>query len=444
VSDATVKEHVTARVVALDALIRVEDGAYAHVVLPAMLAQTNLTDRDRAFATELVYGTVRSQRRLDDLLARVVKRPIHRLDPPVRGALRLGAYQLLHGTPPHAAVASTVDAVAARSPRARGFVNANLRALTRLPEPWPEPTDDAVALSYPDWLVVRLVDELGLDDARDALAAMNEPAAVTLRPDPRQVTSGALADELRAAGADVETGRLVADAVVVRGVGDPGRLAAVRDGRATPQDQGSQAVVAALAPLPGERVADVAAAPGGKATAIAERVGSEGTVVALDVDAGRVRMIDGARHRIGLAHLFPVVGDGRTPPLVHATFDRVLVDAPCSGIGVLRRRPDARWRLQPDAIDELAALQRELLAAAAPLVRPGGLLVYSVCTLTAAETLHVDEWAATALADFVAADAPRAPWRAHGRGALLLPQVAGTDGMYVLVLRQRGETGKVA
>jgi len=430
------KEHVTARVVALDALVRVEDGAYAHVVLPAMLAQTNLSDRDRAFATELVYGTVRSQRRVDDLLGRVLKRPVQRLDPPVRAALRLGAYQLLHDTPPHAAVASTVDAVGARSPRARGFVNANLRSLTRLPQPWPEPTDDAVALSYPDWLVERLTRDLGRTVAREALVAMNEPAAVTLRPDPRQVTVTALTAELEAAGAEVEPGRLVSDAVLVRGIGDPGRLDAVRDGRATPQDQGSQAVVHLLAPEPGERVADLAAAPGGKATAIAERVGPDGAVVALDVDAGRVRMIDGARHRIGLPHLFPVVGDARTPPLVPAAFDRVLLDAPCSGIGVLRRRPDARWRLQPETIDELAALQRELLAAAAPLVRPGGVLLYSVCTLTNEETLGVDEWAAEALPELTPLPAPGRPWTPRGRGALLLPQAAGTDGMYVLSLRR--------
>jgi 16S rRNA (cytosine967-C5)-methyltransferase len=442
---------VTARVLALDALMRIEEGAYSHVVLPAMLGQTNLSDRDRAFATDLVYGSVRAQRRIDDLLGHVVKRPLPRLDPPVRAALRIGAYQLLRDVPAHAAVGETVDAVAARSPRARGFVNANLRALTRLPRPWPEPREAAVALSYPDWLVARLSADLGVDDARDALAAMNEPAVVTLRPDPRRVTPGTLVDELRAAGADAEVGRLVADAVLVRGVGDPGRLPAVSEGRATPQDQGSQAVVAVLAPKAGESIADLAAAPGGKATAAAERVGTDGLVVALDVDAGRVRMVDGARHRIGLAWLAPVVGDGRTPPLRAGSFDRVLVDAPCSGLGVLRRRPDARWRLQPDTIDELAALQRELLAAAAPLVRPGGLLVYSVCTLTTAETVGVDEWAAEALPGFTpeaAADGTNstasgavsgavsgAGWRRHGRGALLLPQFAGTDGMFVLALR---------
>ena len=428
----------TARVVALDALIRIEDGAYAHVITPAMLTQSNLSDRDRAFATDLVYGTVRAQRRLDDLLGRVVKRPLARLDPPVRAALRLGAYQLLHDTPPHAAVASTVDAVGARSARARGFVNANLRALTRLPRPFPEPESEAVALSYPDWLVDRLRAELGASRARAALIAMNEPAAVTLRPDPRHMTGTSLAEELRAAGAEVERGRLVGDAVVVRGIGDPARLPCVRDGRATPQDQGSQAVVEALAPSPGERIADLAAAPGGKATAIGERVGATGSVVALDVDAGRVRMIDGARHRIGVPHLFPVVGDARAAPLRAGAFDRVLLDAPCSGIGVLRRRPDARWRLQPEAIPELALLQREMLAAAAPLVRPGGVLVYSVCTLTAEETTGVDGWAAEHLADLVAVAPPRGLWNPHGRGALLLPQAAGTDGMFVLALRRAG------
>jgi 16S rRNA (cytosine967-C5)-methyltransferase len=426
----------TSRLLALDALVRIEDGAFAHVVVPAMLAQSDLADRDRAFATELVYGSVRAQRRLDDLLAQVVKRPLRRLDPPVRAGLRLGAYQLLHGTPPHAAVASTVDAVGARSPRSRGFVNANLRALTRLPQPFPVPADDAVALSYPDWLVDLLGDELGSDTARAALVAMNEPAAVTLRPDPRQITAAALADELRSAGIEVTAGALVPDALVVRGIGDPARLPAVREGRATPQDQGSQAVVAVLAPAPGERVADVAAAPGGKASAIAERVGASGAVAALDVDAGRVRMIDGVRHRIGLPHLFPLVGDGRRPPLREGCFDRVLLDAPCTGIGVLRRRPDARWRLAPAGVAELAALQRDLLAAAAPLVRPGGTLLYSVCTLTRAETVGIDDWALTALPGFTARPRPGAPWIPHGRGALLLPQAAGTDGMFVLALQR--------
>src|SRR5262249_37351623 len=153
------------------------------------------------------------------------------LDPPVRAALRMGAYQLVHDTPPHAAVGETVDAVGARSPRARGFVNANLRALTRLPKPWPEPTSVAVALSYPDWLGARPPAGRGPARAGGAPGGTTPPAAATLPPDPRRVTATALADELRAldADAEVEPGRLVPDALVVRGVGDPGRLAAVRD-----------------------------------------------------------------------------------------------------------------------------------------------------------------------------------------------------------------------
>jgi 16S rRNA (cytosine967-C5)-methyltransferase len=432
----------SARLAALDALVRIDEGAYAHVVLPAMLGQTRLDDRDRAFVTELVYGTVRSQRRVDDLLARVVQRPLKRLDPPVRAALRLGAYQLVHEVPAHAAVGETVNAVVARSPRARGFVNANLRALTRLGPPWPEPTAMAVALSYPDWLVARLTRELGSETALDTLTAMNEPGAVTLRSNPLVTTADAARAELEAAGVHVERGELVPDALVVRGLGDPGRLALVRDGRATPQDQGSQAVVAVLAPEPGERIADLAAAPGGKATAIGERVGATGSVVALDVDAGRVRLIDGAVTRLDLANVFPVVGDAATPPLIPATFDRVLLDAPCSGIGVLRRRPDARWRLREDSIAQLAGLQVRLLAAAAALVRPEGVLVYAVCTMTAEETAGVDEWAAAHLPGFVPLAPPAVPWQPWGRGALLLPQAAGTDGMYVLALR-RSESASV-
>jgi 16S rRNA (cytosine967-C5)-methyltransferase len=418
----------SARVLAIDALVRIEDGAYAQVLLPAMLRTSGLRDRDRAFATDLVYGTVREQRRLDDLLASAAKRPIRRLDAPVRAALRLGAYQLVHDVPRHAAVSETVDALGARSPRARGFVNAVLRALSCVGPPFPEPRDEAVALSYPDWLVARLDADLGAADARAALAAMNEPASVTLRArDP-----DALDAELRAAAVHVQRGELVPAALVVRGVGDPAALAAVRDGRATPQDQASQALGDVVDAQPGEIVADVAAAPGGKASALAER---GARVVALDVDAGRLRLVTDGAARLHLADVHCVVADGRALPLRAARVDRVLLDAPCSGLGVLRRRPDARWRVTEDSIGALAALQRELLAAAAELVRPGGVLVYSVCTLTRAETVAVDEWAAEHLSGFDALPAPAAPWRPSGRGALILPQDAGTDGMFVLALR---------
>jgi 16S rRNA (cytosine967-C5)-methyltransferase len=432
------KTETTARLLALDALVRIEEGAYAHILVPEVLRSSSLEDRDRAFVTELVYGTVRSQRRLDDLLERVSTRPIRRLDRPVRAALRLGAYQLLHDVAPHAAVAATVDAIAARSPRAKGFTNGVLRGLTRLGPPWPEPDDVATRLSYPDWLVARLTDDLGPDAAAGALAAMNEPAAVTLRPNRRAVTADALEAELRSLAIDTTRGVLVTDAMVIRGEGDPAKLDAVRQGRATPQDQASQAIVAVLAPRPGDLVADVGAAPGGKSGAIAERIGDEGLVVALDPDLGRLRMVASASSRLSLPSVDAVGADGRAAPLRPGAFDRVLLDAPCSGLGVLRRRADARWRISQDAIDELATLQRELLASAATLVKEGGTLVYSVCTLTDAETLAIDAWAAEHLPAFVAVAPPAAPWEAAGRGARVLPQFAGTDGMYVLVLQHVG------
>ena len=279
----------------------------------------------------------------------------------------MGAYQLVRGLPAHAAVGETVEALGSRSPRAKGFVNANLRALTRLGPPWPESGELGVDLSYPDWIVERLTRDLGAADAKRTLAAMNEPAWVTLRPNARVATCSSLTLELgggddaggaavgdpaRGSGVAIEPGSLVTDRVARAGRRRSGSAPPVAEGRATPQDEGSQAVVAALAPQPGERIADIAAAPGGKATAIAERVGPTGSVVALDLDAGRTRLVREAGQRLDLPWLQVGVADGLRPPLRPASFDRVLLDAPCSGIGVLRRRADARWRLTPEVIEE--------------------------------------------------------------------------------------------
>lgn len=419
--------------VARDALVKVEGGAFSHIAVPAMLRGSGLAPRERAQVTDLVYSTLRAQRRLDDLVGRASKRRIARLDPPVRAVLRLGAQQLISGVPPHAAVS---EAVAAAPLRARGYVNGVLRTLSRLGPPWPEPESEAVALSYPDWMVDRLRAELGPEDARAVLAAGNERGVLTLRPNPTRTTADALEAELRAAGAQVSRGRLVPDALLVRGAGDPVTLPAVAKGRATPQDQGSQAIVAYLAPEPGERVLDVAAAPGGKATDIAERVGREGRVLAADSRVGRLRLVGVAARRLGLGTVDLVVADGRRTPVRDGSCDRVLLDAPCSGLGVLRRRPEARWRVDPDAIVGLADVQVELLVAAARAVRPGGVLVYAVCTLTAAETSGVASRALEVLDGFTALDPPGLPWRPWGAGALLLPSAAGTDGMFVVGLRR--------
>jgi 16S rRNA (cytosine967-C5)-methyltransferase len=436
----------TPRRTALDALLRVEHGAFAHILVPELLRQREFEARDRALVTELVYGTVRMRRALDYLLAGVSDRSVDSLEERVRAALRLGAYQLLVGIPPHAAVGETVNLVEAR---ARGFANGVLRALARRGPPWELPTGSdveaiATRTSHPDWIVTMLVDAFGVDDAVATLELNDEPAPVTLRVNRRRATPDDVTAELRAAGLEVRAGLLDRNALVVRHSGDLTRLAAIRDGRVTPQDQASQAVVGVLDPRAGDLVLDVAAAPGGKATAAAERMRGEGAVFAADVHAGRVRTVMRAATRVGLDDMIvPLVADGTCPPVRDAVFDRVLLDAPCSGLGVLRRRPDARWRITASDVDELAMLQRRLLTAAARTVKPGGRLVYSVCTLTPAETTEIDAWARHELPGFDALDRPRAPWRPAGRGALLLPSDARTDGMYVLSLaRATSETAR--
>jgi 16S rRNA (cytosine967-C5)-methyltransferase len=427
----------TSREIALAVLLRVEEGAYSNLLLPKLLRESDLDVRDRSYATELVYGSLREQRALDYLLGQLTDRPLVKLDPPVRAALRLGVYQLAHGVPAHAAVSETVEIAPAG---ARGYVNGVLRTLTRLgpPWPWPEGSDPqaiAVRLSYPDWIVERLVSDFGMDDARATLLVGNEAPTVGLRVNEEKATPEDVMRELRAAGADVTRGALVEDALLVRGAGDPSRVAAVAEGRATPQDEASQAVVAVLDPQPGETVVDVAAAPGGKATGIGERVGEDGRVLACDIHAGRVGLVTAAARRLDLRCVMPVVADGRALPVRPASADRALVDAPCTGLGVLRRRAEARWRVGPEQISPLTRLQRELLLAAADTVRPGGVVVYSVCTLTHEETAGVD-WAIRDVPQLVADPPPGPPWRRRGRGALLLPQDAGTDGMFVLRLQR--------
>jgi 16S rRNA (cytosine967-C5)-methyltransferase len=427
------------REVALAALVRVEEGAYSNLLLPAMLRESDLDGRDRAFATDLVYGTLREQRALDHLLGPLSDRPLDQLDAPVRAALRLGAYQLAHGVPAHAAVSTTVE-VAPKA--ARRYVNGVLRTLARLGPPWPwpegnEPSALAVRLSYPDWVVDRLMADFGFDDARATLTVGNEAPQIALRVNPTRSTPAEVTRELWDAGADVGRGALVEEALLVRGTGDPARLAPVVEGRATPQDEASQAVVALLDPQPGETIVDAAAAPGGKATGIGERVGEHGRVLAADIHPGRTKLVKAAAERLGLRTVLPVVADGRVLPVPPAGADRVVVDAPCTGIGVLRRRAEARWRIRAEQVAELARLQRELLLAAADAVRPGGVIVYSVCTLTHEETTGIDWVAREELPHLVADPPPGPPWRARGRGALLLPHDAKTDGMFVLRLRRK-------
>lgn len=433
----------TARDVALDAMVRVDDGAFSHVLLPSMLRRSSLSAPDRGQVTALVYGALRARGRCDFLLEQVLDRPLDALEVPVRAGLRLGVQQLITGVPAHAAVGETVEAIGKVRPKAKGFANGVLRSVARLgPEwPWPAGDDDAalaVRTSHPAWIVRRFRDDLGDDAALAILEADDETPALTLRVNRRRAAVDEVRAELEAAGVHVEVGHLGPDALVVRGTGDPRGLAVVRDGRATPQDEGSQAIVAAVEARPGERILDVAAAPGGKSTGLGEAMGGTGLVVAGDRYAGRTRLVREAAVRLGLDDVVTYVADGRALPFALGSFDRVLLDAPCSGLGVLRRRAETRWRLSPDDPETLAAFQCDLILEAAAMVRPGGVLVYSVCTLTTPETIGVDEHAAAALPDWTALSIPGVPWIPHGRGALLRPDAVGSDGMFLLRLRAPG------
>jgi 16S rRNA (cytosine967-C5)-methyltransferase len=292
----------------------------------------------------------------------------------------------------------------------------------------------SIRTSHPEWIVETLIANFGRPDAIATLELNDEPPPVTLRINTRKTTVDAAEAELHGAGVEVERGALVPDALLVRHTGDLAALAIIRDGRATPQDQTSQAIVALLDPQPRELMLDLAAAPGGKATAAAERMDGSGRIIAADLHAGRVRTVWRAAVRVRHDDMIiPIVADGRRPPVRREAFDRVLLDAPCSGLGVLRRRPDARWRISRDDIDDLVAIQQRLLAASAPLVKPGGTLVYSVCTITAAESIEHP----TPPGFDVITDAPDDPWQPFGTGFRLLPQDADTDGMVIIRYRAR-------
>ncbi len=386
-----------ARLVAARVLDRVESArAYADLALHAVLHDDRLSVRDRAFATELVYGTLRWRGRLDYALAACCDRPLPQLEPAVLTLLRLGAYQLLFlNVPPRAAVDESVRCAQAMGwARASGLVNAVLRQLARkketlsFPELATEPLAHLVhALSLPEWIAQRWLDALGPSEAAALAQAANETPPLTARANPLRTTPDALLAELAPRWRDVKRAAYAPLALSLGHGVDPGSDPAFREGRFTIQDEASQLIVELLDPQPGERVLDSCAAPGTKTTAIAERVGANGLVVACDRSQPRLDLVGRAVRRLGLANVHLACADGTQSlaQLPGTPFARVLVDAPCSGLGTLRRNPDARWRLRPEDSPSLAEVQRALLESAAREVMPGGVLVYSTCTLLAEE-----------------------------------------------------------
>jgi 16S rRNA (cytosine967-C5)-methyltransferase len=494
--DTSARPPDAARRAAYDLLGAVrERGAYANLALPSLLRERRLAGRDAAFATELSYGTLRAQGTLDAILARAADRPATDIDPAVLDALRLGAYQLLRTrVPPHAAVSATVAlARTALGPRPVGFVNAVLRRVAERDEAsWvdavapPYQSDPighlALRHAHPEWIVAAFADALGgdLTETARALAADDARPELHLVARPGRIDQAELAAQ--SAG---EPGPWSPYAVRLPAGGDPGRLAAIRDGRAGVQDEGSQlcALALATAPLdhltqrrndppglagqfdpagqsdpgsqsdravrpdagsqfdPGSRDSrwlDLCAGPGGKAALLGALAAGRGAgVLAVERQPARARLVAATTADLPVA---VVQADGTVPAWPPGSFDRVLVDAPCTGLGALRRRPEARWRRQPTDVPPLTALQRALLAAAIDAVRPGGVLGYVTCSPHLAETRAV-VGEVLRRHPVEAIDArplfPGVPDLGPGPYVQLWPHRHGTDAMFCALLRRR-------
>ena len=453
-----------ARRAAFDVLRAVsEQDAYANLALPALLTERGISGRDAAFATELTYGTCRTRGLLDAVISAAASRPVDQIDPVLLDLLRLGAYQLLRtNVADHAAVSTTVEQAGVEFDTARaGFVNGVLRKIAgRDEQSWTAELAPAAATdpvghtafvhAHPRWIAQAFADALGADagELDAALAADDARPGVHLAARPGVLAAADLADTV---GGTI--GRYSPYAVYLDS-GDPGRLDAIRDNKALVQDEGSQLVARALtlAPLEGAdggRWLDLCAGPGGKTALLGAIAAQQGaTVTAIEPNERRAEMVE---HNTRGLPVEVLRADGREPPLPAGSFDRVLVDAPCTGLGALRRRPEARWRRTPADVPVLTKLQRELLASAIALTRPGGVIIYATCSPHIAETIGV------------VSDALRPTSRRGGREgrqqvtaldtrpllspaenlgpgphAQLWPHRHGTDAMFAAALRKNG------
>jgi 16S rRNA (cytosine967-C5)-methyltransferase len=367
---------MNARELARRVLARVGEGAYATLALSGELQrQKNLLPADRGLATELVYGVLKQRRRLDHALAAYAPRGIDNLDERTLDALRIGAYQILFlRIPAHASVDDAVEAVKRlRGSKLAGFANALLRKLASQGEPPSERL--GVKTSAPDWLVDLAVRQ---NDAPEAfLNAFNSPAPLWLRANTLKISAAELGERLKAT-------RIEDDALRVEGLGDPAQRPEFGEGLFTVQDLAAQKVARLVKPQPGEIILDACAGVGGKSTHLAALANDQATIDAADLSERKLELGAESARRLGVKSLRPIVCDlsDENAPL-QQEYDRILLDAPCTGLGVLRRHPEAKWRRQPGDAAELAELQAQLLKALAPRVK--NLLVYSVCTFTEEE-----------------------------------------------------------
>jgi 16S rRNA (cytosine967-C5)-methyltransferase len=415
---------MTAREVAFRVVQRVTDGAYADRAFRAEAARAGLDSTDRAFAQQLAYGTVQRRLTLDNVIGKLADRPLAKLDPPLLDALRIGVYQLLFmdSVPDHAAVAETVEL--AKAAKGAGFklANAVLRRATREARQIIDAVGDAspaaaaIRHSHPQWLVELWWGALGRDETLALLEADNRPAEDAIRVNPLVAERDGLA-AIRG-HRDPE----IPEALVLDAAFDVEGSELFAHGAITPQSRASMLVARTLDPQPGDHVLDLCAAPGTKTTHAAALMSGNGQITAVEANSARADELRANCARMHAASVEVIVEDAR---VVKGQFDRVMLDAPCSNLGTLARRPDARWRKTPEQISELAQLQSELLDAAAAATKPGGTLVYSVCTISPQEgTKQIDAFGA------------RHPHFNEGSRRQTLPHRDGSDGFFIARLER--------
>ena len=425
--------------------VHVED-AYANVALAETLREIKLTERDRRFLTELVYGVVKAGESLDYRIGKYVA-DIRKAQPAIRELLRLGFYQIfeMDRVPPSAACDTAVELAKKHGRRgADSFVNGVLRAALREPERAALPDGrnaHALALRtwHPKWLVERWMRAYGYERTEELCRCNNTSAPLSVRVNTLRTNRPALMEQFTAAGAQVCASAWVPDGIVLGTHGALDELAPLCMGLAQVQDESSMLVAHVLAPEPGMTVIDACAAPGGKTTHIAQRMENRGRILAFDIYEEKIRRIERNAQRLGISIIEAQMCDAREIGAAYAgQADRVLVDAPCSGLGVLRRKPDARWKKSPEDVKTLPPLQRAILASAAEAVKKGGVLVYSTCTMEECENTAIVADFLRTHTDFVLEETGGflPVQKTTERMVQIMPETDGPDGFFIARMRR--------
>ena len=445
----------SAREIALDVLVKVEQqGAYSNLLLNSSLQKSALSREDTGLVTELVYGTISRMNTLDYVLTEFVSKGIAKLQPWVRNLLRLSLYQLMYldRIPSHAAVNEAVNIAKKRGHQGiSGMVNGVLRSVLRagdlpvIPKDLSQEERISLQYSHPLWLVRRWITEYGVDTAESICAANNEPPAVSVRVNTTMISREALLNEMIEQGLQASASEVSPFGIVVKGGGNLALSSWYRDGYLSVQDESSMLVAEAVAPEPGMRVLDCCAAPGGKTAHMGELMKDEGYIYANDLHSHKAKLIADQAQRLGLECVVTGSADALEleHTLQHDSFDRILLDAPCSGLGVIRRKPDLKWRKQPEDVISVASLQVELLQSVSKLLKPGGVLVYSTCTTEQTENGDVVAAFLKQNPDFKSVTFSSPLWErlegtalGRGEGIQLLPHHYGSDGFYISRLQR--------